>query len=92
MALIEDFTPFFADFGEDVVLNGTTTVRGIFDKEYVDALGNLVEGSAPVLRCVAADVPSVEHGDTFEIRSAAYSVASVQPDGTGLVVLVLEAQ
>ena len=90
MPFVEDFAPFVntADFGSAATWNGAT-VNGIFDRAYIDPLGN-VEGYGPVFQCPAADVPTVAHGDTLIVNSAVYVVRGVEPDGTGWVVLRLE--
>ena len=74
--------------------NGSTTISGIFDNEYigVSAGGDIdVESASPAFTCQTSDVPSADHGDTLVVNSVTYTVRGVQPDGTGMTVLVLEA-
>lgn len=94
MPFTEDLTPFFetADFATAATYNGATTVNGIFDREYIEPLGNIVEGTAPVFMCALADLPSVDHDDTLLIGATTYKVKGVEPDGTGVVLLRLEKQ
>jgi hypothetical protein len=70
--------------------DGSTTVNGILDRDYVE-IGN-VEGEFPVFTCVASDVSGVVHGKTLVANSTSYVVRGAQPDGTGLITLVLEEQ
>lgn len=74
------------DLAELVTIAGRP-VRAIFDAAYADVLG--VAGSAPVLTCASADVASVARGAAVRVRGAAFTVANIQPDGTGVTVLVL---
>jgi hypothetical protein len=92
--MVEDLSAFFStsDFAVAATYNGAATVNGIFDRAYLEPLGNGVEGSAPVFTCAAADIPASTQGDTLVIASATYKVVGVEPDGTGIVVLRLEAQ
>jgi len=66
----------------------TTTIDGIFDKEYVELNG--VESYSPVFTCQTSDVPNVKHGARMTINLINYTVVGVQPDGTGVVQLILE--
>ena len=88
MALAEDFDAYLADFGVSAVYNGSTEMQVIFDKAYFAALG--VEGGNPVALAEAAKIPSVAQGDTLLIAGITYRVSSIEPDGTGMVLLQLE--
>ena len=83
-----DFVSMTRDFGLDATLNGVS-VRGIFDAPYADAFG--VGGSAPQLTVLASDAPLVAIGDAVTIGDASYTVAGVEPDGTGVARLTLRA-
>lgn len=93
MAFTEDLTVFFneGDFAVAATLNGVA-VSGILDEEYLEPLGNVVEGKAPVFACRAAAVPSVAHGQTLVVGARTFKVRGVEPDGTGVVLLRLEEQ
>ena len=69
-----------------------STVVGIFDRDYLDPLDNLVEGSAPAFLCKASDVPALAQGDTFVINGETYKSRGNEPDGTGLIRVRLELQ
>ena len=66
---------------------GGIELGALFRNKYVDAFD--VSGSAPVLRIVAADAPSVAQGDDVVIGATSYTVAGVEADGIGMVRLVL---
>lgn len=78
---------FFADFGVDAVVDGVNVV-GIFDKAYQESFG-IVSGDNPIL-VVSSNVAAAE-GDSVTINATSYTVAGVQPDGTGITILQLEA-
>ena len=93
MAFVEDPTQFFGDFAVAATLQSAAVASGvIFDAQYLEAIGNLVEGSGPVALAVAAEVPSVAQGQSLVIGAATYKVRGVEPDGTGMVLLRLEKQ
>ena len=64
------------------------SVNGIFDNGYREDLG--MEGARPRLLCPHAKVPAVRRGDAFVINGVRYLVVTPEPDGTGMVNLVLE--
>lgn len=74
-------------------------VTGILDREYVEALGT--ESRRPVLRVQEAALPgqrasNARHGQAVVVEEPMprgrqrYTVAGVQPDGVGEVVIVLQ--
>lgn len=64
-------------------------VDGIFDEHYAVAF-NVSEGTRPVLQCIASAVYGDMKGAPAEVNGVEYTVVEVQPDGTGMVLLVLE--
>jgi hypothetical protein len=88
----EDLYYFFNtdDFAIEAIYQGNTIINGIMGKAYVNL--NDVESSLPAFSCASADVPNVAHDDTLEISGIDYLIKIVKPDGTGVVVLVLEEQ
>ena len=68
------------------VVNGRQ-VSGIFDNGFNDAIG--IAGSSPMLDCISDEVDAVR-GDTVTIGTTAYTVVTVQPDGTGMTRLILQ--
>ena len=83
------------EFGIAATYNGSATVYGIFENDYFDGMtegGVSVEASQPRFSCRTADVSSAAHGDTLLLGGTTYNVVGVQPDGTGMTMLLLEDQ
>lgn len=96
MAMAENLAAFFNsdEHAVDATYNGATTVAGIFDNVYqeVETGSAGVESALAVFTCAAADVPALAHGDTFLIDATTYVAVESQPDGTGVVAVVLRVQ
>lgn len=99
MALTEDFDVFFNtdDFGVSASFTprtggGATTVKGIFDKEFV-AVGDGgqvdIAATDPVFQCKTSDITAAR-GGTLVINSVTYNIVVDKPDGTGVSMLILE--
>ena len=92
MAFTEDLTPFLDtdDFAVAATLPGSpaTTANVIFDNVY-DEL-NDIEGSQPQALARASDFSAVAIDADITINSTTYRIKQKKPDGTGLVVLILE--
>lgn len=89
MPMTEDFTAFFnTDEHATAATYEGSTVNGVFDREYSAVLG--LEANTPTFTCDESDVSDIAHGDTITIDGTDYTVREIQPDGTGVVVLVLE--
>lgn len=86
MAFVEDRRAFFTDFGVPAVVGGVA-LTGIFDAAYADALG--IGGSAPVLT-IDTDATTPAYGAAVTVAGVSYTVAEIQPDGTGMTRLLLE--
>jgi hypothetical protein len=82
MSLTEDFAPYFADFGVDATLPSGAVVRGIFENGFVDAFG--VSETEKAFTAATAGVSALTYGQTVTIAGTAYTVAELQPDGTGV--------
>jgi hypothetical protein len=65
------------------------TVPGLFDQGYAEGVAGLVSGSNLAFTCLADAVPEIERGEDVTIGEDGFTVAGVEPDGTGLVRLVL---
>lgn len=67
------------------------TVNVIFDNsiQVVNPVTAGVELTAPQAMVQAADVPNVQRGDTLTINAVVYQIIGIQPDGTGLLTLIL---
>lgn len=91
MAFTEDIAAFMdtdTGFAENATI-GAATVPLIFDLAYLDALG-IVSAAQPVALAASADVSAVSVGTTVTVRSVAYTVAEIQPDGAGMTRLMLK--
>jgi hypothetical protein len=67
-----------------------TNINVIFDKEFAVVVDD-VESSAPTLIVSDVDIPGIQHGDLFTniADSIVYRVAGIQPDGTGITLVIL---
>lgn len=92
MALAEDLTLFFADFGVTATPSVGAPITVIFDQAYIASLGGAVSATGPVAKACGADVAAfVPNSTTMAIGGVTYTVRDIQPDGTGLSDIVLEA-
>ena len=82
-----DLLGLLSDFGETATV-GRDDVTAIFDEDYVEVLD--IAGTRPLLYCRTSDVSTVSVGDNAEAGGAFYTIVGIQPDGTGLTMLVLE--
>lgn len=86
--------PFFTDFAVNATWSvGAKTVKVIHDTGFQAAeLGLLagVEGVRRTALVATADMPTAAHGETLTIGSTAYVIRGVQPDGTGVTLLLLQ--
>lgn len=85
-------------FGRLVTIDGTS-VTGMFDNQYrtVDPLNGLAlevghSTTDPVLWVRTDDVPDPTVGVTVSVDGIDYVIRDIEPDGTGITRLVLEAQ
>lgn len=91
-----------ADFGQLVTFspgetypnrnNETAEITGIFDKAFFEIVGDLVaaDSNQPVIVCRTIDVAGAERNSMVEIGADTYKVVGVEPDGTGITLLLLE--
>lgn len=74
-------------FASDATYDGSTAVKVILDKAYVDVLG--VAGTNPVARGKASDFPiPTACGKTLVIGSTTYTIRNVRPEDDGAFVLL----
>ena len=91
MPMVETFATFFdaTEFGTEVQI-GSADVLGLLERGYHEVAG--IATTDPTFTCAAADADSVVEGTTQLVDgSDTYTIRSVQPDGTGLAVLLLQA-
>jgi len=87
-----------ADFGQSATFthsSTTTTITGIFDNDFVevDMGGGVgVVSAEPKFFVRSSDVSTAVEDDTIVTGGVTYKIKVVQPDGTGMTILVLEKQ
>lgn len=84
-----------SDFGIDIVLPNSKVIKGIFDNPHLDVnAGGSVPFSIQEARVTVrtSDTSSLAQGSIVEIDNDHYVITDIQPDGTGITELVLEAQ
>ncbi len=86
-AIASDIALMLQDFGQAVTVKGVS-VQAVFDNGYAAELG--MDGLGPRLTLATADAATVAQGDAVVVGSTSYTVASVEPDGTGVTVLRLQ--
>ncbi len=84
----EDRSVFFNvdDFGVVGVV-GTSTINGIFDREYLQQAG-IVAGANPIFLIDSDDAILVGVGSTIVIETGTYIVKSKEPQDDGNVTLL----
>ena len=89
MAFAEDLDEFLStdDFAITVTI-GAASVAAIFDNEAADAL--MAAGTQPVLTVKSSDVSATARGTAVVVNGTNYTVAKIEPDGTGLSRVILE--
>ena len=76
-----------------VSINGSaSTIKVIINKEYFAIAGESVDidGTQPVATCRSSDVTGIDTTDTITIDSVTYNIVNIQPDGTGMTMLILQ--
>jgi len=91
MAFTESLAAFLdtAGFAVNATL-GAATVPVIFDAAFDDVLG-IVAATQPVALGATSDLTAAAVGGTITINAVAYTIAEIQPDGTGLTRLMLKS-
>ena len=87
--MLEHLQGFFSDFSVAATLPSSAVVRGIFDNGTVQQLGMMTND--PSFIANGTDVASISAGNVITIGGNGYTVRTVEPDGTGITRLVLEA-
>lgn len=85
----EDLADFFDT--EELAVEATfnsNTIDVIFDQAYVEGLD--VSGNSPVIRGVESDFLGIAQGAAITVNSTNYTVDDFQPDGTGLIQIILK--
>jgi hypothetical protein len=85
---MQNLTPFFntQEFATLAMIGGLA-VSGVFDRLYVEYAD--ITGNHPTFLCPSEQISHIELGDEITINQKSYTIAAIQPDGTGLTLLVL---
>lgn len=85
----EDLSAFFSveELAVAATLDGVA-VTGIFDNAYTEVFG--MASRAPMFTLPSASAASATQSSALVVDGVAYRVTAVQPDGTGMSVLMLE--
>lgn len=64
--------------------------HAVFEREFAEELG--VEGKRPILTCRSSDVTrcQIKKGSRVDIEAQSFAVRRIEPDGSGMSVLILE--
>lgn len=73
----------------EVVVAGTTTVRAIWRSPTERTL-DMLEAAVPSVTVATTGLPTVARGTTVLRSGTTYRVIGIEPDGYGLVTLLLE--
>lgn len=70
---------------------GSKTIKVIFENNYQDMniYTGIVESAGPQAQAKTSDVTGAAHGDTLEIDNITYYIKGIQPNGTGITILIL---
>lgn len=63
---------------------------GVFRKPSAGLLGDLVQGDLPTFTARTDLIGTLTYGQAVAINSVNYTVARIEPDGTGVTVLTLK--
>ena len=92
----DDHADMFSDpIGEPAIYTAfgqqAATIQVIFDdanKDTALTMG-MLGGTQPQALCIDTDIPNIGKKDTMTVRGATYKVTDMQPDGTGLTLVIL---
>ena len=89
---VEDLSVFFvsSDFAVTATLDGVS-VLGLFDNGYLQAFDGIAT-SGTTFTLPTAQTVSATSASVLVVNGTTYRVRSVQPDGSGVSVLLLERQ
>lgn len=89
MAIVEDYSVFFAEHGDAATL-GVTALRGILEEAPELVFGGAMGGNDPRFHCKSSDLPADPRGLALTVGARAFTVRDWQHDGAGVSVLILE--
>lgn len=90
--LTQDLDNFFQ--GDELATPFTvagTTLNGIFDNAYVEAVHGMSGSTEPTLLVPDTAMPQLANGTLIQILGKTYKVIDNEPDGTGVTLLRLRS-
>jgi hypothetical protein len=84
-----------SDFAEPIIYTNPSgakkTIAAIYDAPFqpITIEGVVYQSSQPKVACKTDDVLDATNNSTVNVRGTSYNVIAVEPDGTGLTVLIL---
>lgn len=87
---LSNVTAFYTAKGEPKRSSKTVPIRGKFERQFVEVAGQ--EGYSPTFECHIDDIPvqpGLAQDDQLAVNDIDYIVKSTEPDGFGLVLLIL---
>lgn len=88
MAFTEELAPLFTDFAAASCTIGGVAVSAVFSNRSADAL--FAAGTEPFITVRSSDVAATARGAAVVVNGTSYTVAKIEPDGTGLSRVLLE--
>jgi hypothetical protein len=88
VAFAAETAPFFTDFAATSCTIGGVAVSAIFSNRADDSL--LAAGTQPVLTVESSAVAATARGTAVVVNGTNYTVAKIEPDGTGISRVILE--
>ena len=76
-----------------ISINGSSSsIKVILNREYFAVDGESVDVVAgkPLAHCRSSDVTGVDTDDSLTISGTTYSIVNIQPDNTGVTILILQ--
>mgnify|MGYP002623590714 FL=1 len=76
-----------------ISINGSSSsIKVILNREYFAVDGESVDvvASQPIAHCRSSDVTGVDTDDSITISGTTYSIVNIQPDNTGVTILILQ--
>jgi len=83
---LEDLQTYFTDFGVAADFGGFS-VTGIYEHGYIEVLG--VASFSPTFTAPSQSLSTVTVNQTVTIEAQLHTVVDIQPDGTGVTLLIL---
>lgn len=76
----------WVDSGDD-----SHTINGIFDDEsqQINPATGIIETTAPQFQVASSGISGIARNETLTVNETTYYIIGIQPDGTGMTILLL---